>query len=45
MQDLFHFYVVDKMRSALEHFKEGLSTLKVLSHEKASPFVARVFLP
>ena len=35
--DLCQFFVIDKMRSVLEQFKRGLSTLNILSFITAHP--------
>lgn len=37
VEELCHFFVIDKVRSVLEEFKEGLCTLNILALIKAHP--------
>lgn len=39
VKELCHFYVIDRVRSALDQMREGLATLNVLSLLKRHPLV------
>ena len=39
VKELCHFFVIDRVRSALEQLRQGLATLDVLSLMKRHPLV------
>ena len=43
MEELCQFFVIDKARSAIEQFKDGLKTLGVLSLLKGNPLLFRPY--